>query len=391
MQWFKEKENRLALFLTFLLLVMHLIIINRPGEMVFDETHYVNEANSIIAGEGLLHPEHPSLGKLFIALGILLFGNKAFGWRIFSVLFGVTSILLFYLICQKLTTKRWVPILATFIFAFENLNFVQASVAMLDVFSVTFMLASFLLFLKGKYLPAGVAVALSALAKLPGAFAAGTILLYWLFTKRKPILNGLRFLISAPLAFLALMPLVDYLATGHFLYPWERIWYMLTTHASLTFATTTHGGASRPWDWIIFPKVVAYWWNPLYLGVISWTLWALIVPAVGFMIYEIKKRDEFNFCLFSLFWFLSTYLVWIPIELVTNRIMFVFYFYPTIGAICLAVGLGLQELLAISAKTNKKLRWSIRILASIWLIAHVVILLLITPLCSSIIVTRFTG
>ncbi|MFP4641853.1 MAG: phospholipid carrier-dependent glycosyltransferase [Dehalococcoidia bacterium] len=379
--WFKDKQNILALIITLLLLGLHLAVINSPDELMFDENHYVTEARSILAGEGLEHPEHPSLSKLFIALGITIFGDNAFGWRIFSVLFGVAAIMLFYLICKSLTTRRYLPLFATFIFAFDNFNFVQGGIAMLDVFSVTLMLASFLLYLRTRYMSSGIALAFSAVAKVPGAFGGGAILLHWLFTRRRPKRDAVKFLISAPLAFLALMLLVDYIATGQLLYPWDRVHYMVTTHAGLTFASTTAGNVSHPWDWIISPVPMAYCYNPWYLGCTTWTLWGLIIPSMGYAIYEAIKRN--SMCIFALAWFASTYIVWIPIELITDRIMFKFYFYPSIGAVCLPLALGIYRIAAASGKIQrKKWRWTVRGLIILWMISHTGLFIFMSPFFS---------
>ena len=366
----KQKESLLALGLTLAFLGLHLVVIGQPAELMFDEVHYVKEARSILAGGGLLHPEHPSLGKLFICAGIRLFGDNPFGWRIFSVLFGVASILLFYLLCRRLAPKGAIPLLATFAFSFENLNFVQSSIAMLDVYSLTFMLASFWLYLRRNYLAAGLLLALSASAKLPGAFGALVIGAHFLLSRGKSegYSGGIKFLLSAPLSFLALMPLFDLLATGQLLPPWERVRSMLSTSLSLTLETTTHGAISRPWEWIVIPRWVTYWCHPRYLAAISWNLWVFIIPLMGYMSYRLR-RD--NLCLFSLLWFAGTYLIWIPLELITHRIMFLFYFYPTIGALCLAAGLCLGGLW--------KLRWG-RPLAVVWMLSHLAAFLLLGPL-----------
>jgi len=324
----KQKESLLALGLMLAFLGLHLAVIRQPGELMFDEVHYVGEARSILAGGGLLHPEHPSLGKLFICAGIFLFGDNPFGWRIFSVLFGAASIFLFYLLCRRLAPKGTIPLLATFVFSFENLNFVQSSVAMLDVFSLTFMLASFWLYLRRNYLAAGFLLALSASAKLPGAFGALVIGAHFLLRRSgaEGYGGGIKLGLSAPLFFLALMPLFDLLATGQLLPPWERVRYMLSTSFSLTLGTTTHGAVSYPWEWVIFPRWVTYWLYPRYLAAVSLNLWAFIIPLMLYMLYEARRQE---LPLFSLLWFAGTYLVWIPVELLTSRIMFLFYFYPT--------------------------------------------------------------
>ena len=82
--------------LVLVVLVMHFSIITQPAEPIFDEQHYVTDARSILQGHGTLHPEHPPLGKLLIAFGIVIFGDNPFGWRFFSSVFGTIGIVVFY-------------------------------------------------------------------------------------------------------------------------------------------------------------------------------------------------------------------------------------------------------------------------------------------------------
>ena len=160
--------------LVLLVLVLHLAAILRPDAPVFDEQYYVPDARSILQGTGSERIEHPPLGKLVITGGITLFGDNPFGWRIMSVLFGLACIVFFYLICRKLTLSKRASFLATFILALENLSFVQAGVAMLDVFSLAFMLLAFWLYLRKQNALAGVSVGLATLVKLTGALTTAT-------------------------------------------------------------------------------------------------------------------------------------------------------------------------------------------------------------------------
>jgi len=44
---------------------------------------------------------HPPLGKIFIALGILVFGMVPFGWRIVGTLFGVAMVPVMYMFGKR--------------------------------------------------------------------------------------------------------------------------------------------------------------------------------------------------------------------------------------------------------------------------------------------------
>ncbi|MFC2006504.1 hypothetical protein ACFLVG_06125 [Chloroflexota bacterium] len=78
---------------------------------------------------------------------------------------------------------------------------------------------------------------------------------------------------------------------------------------------------------------------------ISPSIWALIIPVVLYVTFRAIKGN--NTAIFVLSWFAGTYLIWIPVTLITDRISYVFYFYPTIGAICIGLALGLSRLSSI--------------------------------------------
>ncbi len=378
--WFKQRENILALSLALIVLVLHLIIIEQVVENIFDEKHYVPEAKAIIDREELDNLEHPPLGKIFIAAGIDIFGDNPFGWRIFSVLFGVAAIILFYLICQKLTANKYIPLIATFIFAFENQSFIQSSMAMLDVYSLTLLLASFWLYLRGNYLSSGIVLALCALAKLTGIFGAAVIILHWFFIRRTERWTILKFLITAPLAFFVLMPLLDYIAMGELIYPWDRIEFMRDNLSTLTFSDSDHEALSRPWEWITSTGTQWFWYDPTYQSNPNWNLWVFIIPAICYALYGAIKRN--SLCLFALLWFASTYLSWIAMYFITDRIMFRFYFYPTVGAICLIVGFVLYRIWVVSSKReNVMAKWALRVPVISFLITHLVLFILMSPYC----------
>jgi len=364
--------------LVIVILAMHFSTIMQPAELVFDEQHYVTDARAILQGNSTLHPEHPPLGKLFIVFGMFLFGDNPLGWRFFSILFGAICIVLFYLVCRQLTMSKRTSFLATFLLALDNLSFVQASVAMLDVYSLAFMLGSFWLYLKGRYLISGVSVGLSALAKLSGAWALPAILLHWLLTKRAGPLQFVASILVAYASFFLLMPLFDFVIFRQFLNPIYRVYTMLSSGASLTFTSAAHVFASRPWEWILRPEIMAYWYEPHYIGAISFTIWALIIPSVLYMAFRAVKSSSAG--LFGVSWFVSTYLFWIPVSIITDRISFIYYFYPTVGAICIGLGLGLSQLLAIwETREDGKLRWVAMLAVSGYLLLHVTVFILLSP------------
>ena len=129
---------------------------------------------------------------------------------------------------------------------------------------------------------------------------------------------------------------------------------MLTNTAANQFTDPKLAIASRPWTWL-YPQwvelyhngpnvpFIAYSYNPQYVSFISSTLQILIIPAIGYMIFKAVKGVQAAGLVFL--WFLATYLVWIPLDVITNRVTFVYYFLPTIPAIGLGIGIALADIL----------------------------------------------
>jgi len=404
------------------ILLLHFTIIMQPAEPLFDEIHYIEDGRHIIEGDGTNRVEHPPLAKLILVGGMHLFGDNPLGWRFFPIIFGAAGIIFMYLICRRLNLSKKVSYLATFLMAIENLSFVQGGIAMLDVFSITLMLASFWLYLKERYVMSGVVVGLSALTKLSGALAIVVIGLHWFLTigyveignlirslyhflsrSRSRwhfllqlfyfIRNTRRFallVLAAPITFIALMPFLDYVIWGEWLNPISQIDRMLSDTGSIIFTPDypeANNIATRPWEWILpiwYGKlhwahfVLPYWYTPRFLGMISPTLMVLVIPMVIYIIYQ-AIRGKLD-TLFPFSWFLGTYMVWIPASLITDRVSYLFYFYPTVGAICIGLAVGIFKLMdAARGRHENKLRWFLAVVIPIYLLAHVYAFINIGP------------
>jgi dolichyl-phosphate-mannose--protein O-mannosyl transferase len=124
---------------------------------------------------------------------------------------------------------------------------------------------------------------------------------------------------------------------------------------------------------------MAYWYQPHYYGAISFTIWALIIPTVIYMTVKAVKKSDAG--LFGILWFAGTYLVWIPLSLITNRVSFIFYFYPTVGAICLGLGMGLSQLIDFwRTRQTGKLKRAAIIIPAVYLALHLLVFVALYPL-----------
>lgn len=363
-------------------LVMHFCIISNTYDHILDEAHYINDANNIIENHETARLEHPPLAKLFIGTGIHVFGDNPWGWRFFSIIFGTATLVFFYFLCRRLGMSWMASNLATTLLAFENMTFVHASIAMIDVYYVTFMMASFFFYIKMKYVTSGVSVGLSGLSKLNGALALPVIGVHWLFSRQKRHWWVVLTFLFAVLTFLVLMMAFDLAIVqdiSEVESPVDRIIYMMDRSGTLTFETVEHPSESRPWEWLLTYKPMAYHWTPNYVGGISPSIWALIMPTFLFLVWRAIKRDEAG--LFGAAWFFGTFMLWIPATIITDRVSYPYYFYPTIGAICIGLGIFLAQLVDIFKKRGSgKLRWVLLSIVILYLMAHLASFIIMSPL-----------
>jgi predicted membrane-bound dolichyl-phosphate-mannose-protein mannosyltransferase len=173
------------------------------------------------------------------------------------------------------------------------------------------------------------------------------------------------------------MPLFDYALTHQFLNPISRIKEMLSLSESLTFANVTHPALARPWSWVVNYIPMAYWYSPHYTAAVSFTVWAAIIPIVLYLLYRAVKRNEAG--LFGFAWFFGTYVVWIPISIITDRVSFVYYFYPTVGAFCLGLGAAFSEILGWAKLKTSRVRVTVTALVIAFLVLHFVAFVILTP------------
>ena len=363
---------------------------------------------------------------------IFVFKDNALSWRFFSVILSTIGIILFYLICRNLALSRRTSLLATFLLAFENFTFLYSGMAMLDVSCVTFMLAAFWLYLRGNYPASGVLVALSALAKLNGALAIIAILLHWLIVRRNRIWQFIVLVVSAPVFFVGLMPVADFYPFHGWVNPLDRIITMLKGSASLTFTNVSGTYPEKPIEWIFRWDLTPYYFHPNYLAVVSYTVEFLIIPVLIYMLIRALGLDskfwsaiikvpqrvwlfartlprntrltrakpldglglsqthverletsktQRDAGIFGLCWFAATYLVWIPAVWITDRVTYPYYIYPTIGVICIGLGMGLAQLIHLfEARQSGKLKWAAISIVVIFLLAHLAFFALVSPL-----------
>ena len=112
-----------------------------PSTLMFDETHYVPAARTLLALGGPANIEHPLLAKELIAAGIVLFGDNSLGWRALSTLAGTGTVLAVFAILWLMFGRVRTAAIGAVLTMLNFTVFVQARIAMLDGFMAAFLLA----------------------------------------------------------------------------------------------------------------------------------------------------------------------------------------------------------------------------------------------------------
>lgn len=100
----------------------------------------------------LLNPEVPPLGKYILGFSILIFRNQ----NIFAFLTGILALFLLYVVNKQIIKNTFLSFLPVLLFSFEPIFYTQLRAPYFDMLYVSFLLLTFLFFLKKKYILAGI-------------------------------------------------------------------------------------------------------------------------------------------------------------------------------------------------------------------------------------------
>ncbi|WP_427969748.1 phospholipid carrier-dependent glycosyltransferase [Altererythrobacter sp.] len=129
----------LSLALTIGFAALCAIRLTTPSTPYFDEVHYLPAARELLERGNYINREHPLLGKELIALGIALFGDTPFGWRIASLAAGTLALFAGMRAMWFASLSRFASLSFGLLLASGFALFVQSRIAMLDIFMASFL------------------------------------------------------------------------------------------------------------------------------------------------------------------------------------------------------------------------------------------------------------
>jgi len=317
-----------------------------PDSLVFDEVYYVDGARDYLAGgvevtNGAAEfVVHPPLGKWLIALGIALFGDTSYGWRIASAVIGTLSIALIYLVAKRLLNSDYLALVAAGLMTIDGLHLVMSRTTLLDIFLMFFLLAAFLALLYEKHLATAIFLALALATKWSAVYFIIAIGIYLAITNWRKLSY-----------YLPTIPIIYSISwSGWFASDqgWSRnhssnpILSFIHYHREiLNFHTglkTDHSYEASPWNWLILGRPTSFFYESpktcgaencsqeiLAMGtpVIWWFGLVALAITIG---YFLSRREKVAGLI--LMGLLSNYLPWL---LFPERTTFYFYaisFFP---------------------------------------------------------------
>ncbi|HOB19342.1 MAG TPA: glycosyltransferase family 39 protein [Candidatus Atribacteria bacterium] len=348
----------------------------------FDEIYHARTAYEHLHKIRPYEWTHPPLGKLFIAIGIKIFGMNTFGWRIVGTLFGAAMIPIMYMFGLKLFRKSFYGFCAAFLMMFDLMHFAQTRIATIDSYTTFFVILMYYfmmdyylnksytrgfarslvpLFLSGLFFGLGAAVKWSAIYAAPGlavifflakyeefkdyrqhkkldeaerpSWVKRFIPAYWYGT----LLSCVVFFIIIPAAiyFLSYIPYlqVEGMTFKDILEYQKR---MYNYHSGLE---ATHSFQSPWWSWPLIIRPIWYYKAPDMPAGLASTISSFGNPAVWWaglaaFFYALKEAVVRNKkALLLVIAIVSQILPWTLI----SRAAFIYHFFPIIPFMMLAV------------------------------------------------------
>ena len=337
---------------------LRVINLGNPKGFVFDELYYVDGARDFlkygveVAGSKPEFVVHPPVGKWCIALGIKIFGDNEFGWRIAVAIAGTLIILIAARLAHELFRSPFLTAVTAALLAFDGLLLVHSRTALLDLFLTLFILTAAYFWFRQQYWFASIFFGLAIATKwsaLYFIFLFGLVTLYRLY-RENPERELLRTLATRVLQF-AILPIGIYLTSwiGWFTSNrgWDRtyasnpfsslIYYhkqMLDFHTSLI---EKHAYQANPWGWLIMRRPTSFFYESptgcgskscaqevLALGtpVLWWSATIALVVLIGLSAWQFYHRNVDSKLTFILLGVIAGYLPWFFFQ---KRTVFSFY------------------------------------------------------------------
>lgn len=321
-----------------------------PAKEYYDEVYHVKTAREFIHLSGNTDTAHPPLGKLIMAVSIMLFGDHSWAWRVPSFACGVLSVLMVFLLARRFFKNDLFAFMTAALLMIDGFSITQSRIAMLNTMMFLFMSLSLWFFVKALdterkafWIAAGSFLGLTAATRWVGLGIIAVMGLTLLALRPKLNFKSALFRLSL----LVIPAVLIYFSTQLILpfikgYHWSDLWSyqgrMLDYHAHLK---DKHLYGSDWWTWPLLLRPIWYFYeyhhsNPATVNGIlcigNPAIFALFLPAAGWLTWDFfaKRSGTSGFVLAG---FLSQWLPWALI----SRVKFFHYYYAAMPFVILTI------------------------------------------------------
>ncbi|RLG81437.1 MAG: hypothetical protein DRO40_09650 [Thermoprotei archaeon] len=227
-----------------------------------------------------LNPEHPPLGKYFIALSILILGDYPIAWRISSITATIIVFILSYFITIEVLKdyidyglSKWISLLVPIILFFDSSLRTIGILAMLDPYVALFTIIGVYFFLREKNLlhdfSKKISWILAGLTKFSGLFIVPAELIektifntYTLKQRLKILIKEVSIYIPLYIIFLLItsLPLITYMGFNEWFN--QSIIGAFKWHTRTKHALTSGPPTTSPIDWLFGWNAFPLWYDP---------------------------------------------------------------------------------------------------------------------------------
>jgi dolichyl-phosphate-mannose-protein mannosyltransferase len=336
-----------TLAITFVAFVLRIFNLGIPKGLVFDEVYYVDGARDYLKyGVELTdgNPEfvvHPPVGKWLIAIGIRLFGDNEFGWRIAVAVAGTLTVYLTARIAQRIFQDQKWATLAAILMALDGLNLVMSRTALLDIFLTLFVLLSVNAWLKGNYLSFAIYLGLAMGSKWSALYFVAVLLILELVLNRN-LIRVVKVGLTSAIIYIG-----SWIGWFNSTNGWDRnsksnpISSLINYHREMlgfhTGLTENHSYQANPWSWIVMGRPTSFFYESpkgcgtdscaqevLAIGtpILWWIGTAALLFLIGANLHHFAMRELDLGVLIPFIGILAGYLPWFFFQ---ERTVFTFY------------------------------------------------------------------
>ncbi len=296
-----------------------------PG-IVFIQSGYPYPDVSNI--EYYMNYEHPPLFKYLLGASMMALGDNPLNWRIPSLIMGISSIIIAFLIVLQLTKMlmnpiaRILAIILTLIPPFFDAIMINmTAIALLDIGLAFFSILSLYFAINNRYIFSSIMIGLAISIKMSGIFLIPALYVA-MRLKGKTIRDALLVSLYMPLLlwFIMNLPIIYYLGLQQWLN--SNVYGAISWH--LSSRPPNGPPTSTPWGWLINENPFYLHFNPTMSATLNSGVYLITLILIFLAPFITSKINNKNLII-PTFWFIFPLLGYTTVYILGNHTLYSFY------------------------------------------------------------------